>query len=137
MFCLSSPVLSCLVARDPIRTVSVDHESGIHMWSSSFCQRLSKLFRSGKLFLPQKARRLESQKACYGGILYAPPPSLFTAGESSGARADDNTGTLKRDSHLLQPTCHSDLLPLWGSLQGFYHLYSDLHHHHVASCAMH
>lgn len=110
---------------------------GIHVRSRSFCQRLSKHFRSGKLFLSQKARRLESQKACYGGILYV---FLLSTGERFSARPDDNMGNLTRDSHLLQPSYIPDLLPLycWCLLQGFfYHIYSSSHHHHVASCATH
>lgn len=113
---------SCLGARDQILAVSVDGERRIHVWSRSCCQRLSKHFRAGKLFLSQKARRPESQKACYGGILYVflPPRSLCT-GERFSARPDDNTGNLTRDSLLPQPSYIPDLLPLycWGLLQGF------------------
>lgn len=120
---------SCLVARDQILAVSADRESGIHVWSRSFCHRISKHFRSGKLFLSQKARRLESQKTCYGGILYVflPPRSLST-GERFSARPD-NTGNLTSDSHLPQPSYTPDLLPLycWGLLQGFFITYIAAH----------
>lgn len=65
--------------RYQIITVSVDLESGIHMWSRSYCQTLSKHFRSDKLFLLEQARRLKSQKACYGGILcFFFPPQVFS-----------------------------------------------------------
>lgn len=111
--------------RYQIITVSVDLESGIHMWSRSYCQTLSKHFRSDKLFLLEQARRLKSQKACYGGILCffpPPPPSLFTAGEHSSALPDDSICSVTRDSHLLQPSYNPDPLPLycWGLLKGFY-----------------
>lgn len=118
----SPSLLSCLGALDQIITVSADFESGMHMWSTSFCLRLSKHFRSHKLFLLQKARRLKSQKACYGGILYVfSPPSLFTAGERFSPLPDDNACNVTRDSHLFQTSYNLDLLPLycWGIYRDF------------------
>lgn len=115
------PAAHCSV-RYQIITVSVDLERKIHMWSRSFCQRLSKHFRSDKLFLLEQARRLNSQKACYGGILCFFPTSLFTAGERSSALPDDSMCNVTRDSHLLQASYNPDPLPLycWGLLKGFY-----------------
>lgn len=78
LFCPSSTLLSCSLARTKIRNASVDLERGTPMWSRSFCQRISRHFRSHKLFLLQKARRLESQKACYGGILYVFSPQVYS-----------------------------------------------------------
>lgn len=69
----SVPAARCCDVRYQIITVSVDLESMTHMWSRSFCQGLSKHFRSDELFLLEQARRLKSQKACYGGILYGFP----------------------------------------------------------------
>lgn len=122
----SVPAARCCDVQYQIITVSVDLESMRHMWSRSFCQGLSKHFGSDELFLLEQARRLKSQKACYGGILYGlphpPTPSLFNAGEHSTALPDDSVCNVTRDSHLLQPSYDPVPLPLycWGLLKGFY-----------------
>lgn len=112
--------------RYQIITVSVDLESGIHMWSRSYCQTLSKHFRSDKLFLLEQARRLKSQKACYGGILcfFSPPPKSFhcwwalkCSARWQHLQCDEG---FPSSPTLLQP--RSSSFVLLGSFKGILHL---------------